>query len=87
MGQRLWQQAERDLAVARSLLYPGAYYAAANFAHQGAEKELKAACRHLRAEEPPWRHDLVRCADLVAESTGGLPPEVERAVAQLQPLF
>ena len=87
MGQWLWQQAERDLAVARRLLYPGAYYAVANFAHQGAEKALKAACWHLRAEEPPWRHDLVRCDDLVAECTGGLPPEIERAVGQLQPLF
>lgn len=87
MGQRSWQQAERDLAVARSLLHPGAFYAAASFAHQGAQKALKAACWHLRAEEQPWRHDLVRCADLVAERAGGLPLEVERAVEQLQPLF
>src|SRR5438105_29691 len=65
MGQRFWQQAERDLETARRLIGPDTYYAAASFAHQAAEKALKAACWHLRAEEPPWRHDLGRTFDLV----------------------
>lgn len=53
MGERLWRQATRDIRVARMLLHPENYYGAANFAHQAAEKALKAAHWHLRAEEPP----------------------------------
>ena len=62
MGQLLWQQAERDLAVARRLLYPGAYYAVANFAHQGAEKALKAFLyfRGLRRLIGHSTHDLLQ---------------------------
>ena len=87
MGQRLRDQAERDIQTAGRLLYPGTYYAAANYAHQAAEKALKAAFWHLRGEEPPWNHDLVKCASQVAQRTGGLPPTVEAAVEQLQPVF
>ncbi|MBI2864941.1 MAG: HEPN domain-containing protein [Chloroflexi bacterium] len=87
MGQRLWQQAERDIDVARMLLQPGSYFGAANFAHQAAEKALKAACWHLRGEEPPWKHDLVKCANLVSERAGDYPPDVQVAVEQLQPMF
>jgi len=87
MSQRLWRQAERDLAIAGRLLDPEGYYGAANFAHQAAEKALKAAFWYLRAEEPPWNHDIVRCAALVAERARGLPDTVEAAVEQMQPLF
>jgi HEPN domain-containing protein len=87
MAQRLWQQSERDIVTARRLLYPDTHYAAANYAHQAAEKALKAACWYLRGEEPPWRHDLVRCADLIAERMGAVPGNVQAAVEQLQPMF
>ena len=87
MAQRLWRQSERDIETARRLLQPDTYYAAANYAHQAGEKALKAACWHLRAEEPPWRHDLVRCVDLIAERVGAIPTSVQAAVEQLQPMF
>lgn len=87
MGRRLWQQSDRDMAAARRLIYPDTYFAAANFAHQAAEKALKAAHWHLRAEEPPWKHDLLACAARVGEYAGGVPPEVRAAVARLQPVF
>lgn len=88
MGQRLWQQAQRDIRVATQLLQPDSYYAAAYFAHQASEKALKAAHWHLRGEEPSWKHDLVLCADAVAEYTGEPPAVVvQAAVEQLQPIF
>jgi HEPN domain-containing protein len=87
MGRRLWQQSERDMAAARRLLYPGTYFGAASFAHQAAEKALKAAHWHLRAEEPPWRHDLLVCAALVGDHAEGVPSNVLAAVAELQPVF
>lgn len=60
---------------------------AAGFAHQAAEKALKAAHWHLRAEEPPWRHDLLVCTALVGKYADGVPPNVLAAVAELQPVF
>ncbi len=87
MGQRLWQQSESDIAAARRLLYPGTHFGAANLAHQAAEKALKAAHWHLRAEEPPWKHDLLACAARVGEYAGGVPPDVLAARARLQPVF
>ncbi|MBI4319976.1 MAG: HEPN domain-containing protein [Chloroflexi bacterium] len=87
MAQRFWQQAERDIGVARTLLAPGSYYADANFAHQAAEKALKAAYWEVRREEPPWNHDLVKCANQVAERVGGLPPNLVAGAKYLQPMF
>lgn len=87
MGLRLYEQADRDIQVAEKLVSPGSYYAAANFAHQAAEKALKAAYWHIRGEEPPWNHDLVKCSNRVAESAGGIPAAVEAAIEELQPIF
>ncbi|MCL5961757.1 MAG: HEPN domain-containing protein [Chloroflexi bacterium] len=87
MGQRLWRQAERDIETAHDNLKPRSYYAAANYAHQAAEKSLKAAYWHLRAEEPPWNHNLTKIAERVAEVAGGLPDAVAHAVTRLEPLF
>jgi len=87
MGARLWQHSERDLKAAERLVYPDTYYAAAYHAHQAAEKALKAAHWYLRGEEPPWTHDLMKCAARVAESAGQLPPAIRTATARLQPMF
>lgn len=87
MGQRLWEQSERDLEVARLTLQPRGHYAAANFAHQATEKALKAAHWHLRGEEPPWNHRLPEIAERVAECTGPLPTAVDDALDRLEPLF
>lgn len=87
MAQRFWQLSERDIATARPLVMPGTAYAAANFAHQATKKALKAACWHVRAEEPPWRHELLGTARLVAERTGDLPAQVAAAIAFLDPLL
>jgi HEPN domain-containing protein len=87
MGQRFWQQAERDLTAALMTLQPGGYYVAANLAHQAAEKALKAAHWHLRAEEPPWHHDLAKCTERVVERASAIPPEVDAAISRLEPMF
>lgn len=87
MGLRLWLQSQRDLRTARFLLTPETYYASSNYAHQAAEKALKAGCWLLRNEEPPWKHDLVRCLDLLSVRTDDVPSSVRLAVEQLQPLF
>lgn len=87
MAQRFWRQSAYDLEAAKRLVYPGTWYAAASFAHQAAEKALKAAIWHVRGEEPPWTHALVACAELVSERVGSLPPNVQLAVERPQPLF
>jgi HEPN domain-containing protein len=84
---RFWWQALRDLATARQLLTPDGGYAAADYAHQAAEKALKACLWHLNAAEPPWRHDLERLAELVAQAAGELPASVDVAIAYLEPIF
>ena len=87
MGRRLQEHAERDLHSASMMLQPGGYYVAANLASQAAEKSLKAAHWHLRAEEPPWTHDLGDLAERVTESTEDIPAAVLAAVSQLGPMF
>ena len=87
MGQRLLRQGERDLKTARKPLHPETYYAAASFAHQAAEKALKGAYWCLRGEELPWKHDLVRCTDLLSERIGAPPSGVQEAVERLQPVY
>ena len=67
-------------------MQPRCYYNAAFLCHQAAEKALKAAHWHLRAEEPPWVHDLSECAQRLAERLEGAPPEVAAAIEYLQPL-
>lgn len=65
----LWlQQAQADFATARQLLGDGIYYASVFFAHQSAEKALKALWIHQKAELAPWTHNLV---SLVRELGGG----------------
>jgi len=56
----LWlQQMQADLSTARQLLSDGIYYASVFFAHQSAEKALKALWIHQKAELAPWTHNLV----------------------------
>ncbi|MDO8672620.1 MAG: HEPN domain-containing protein [Dehalococcoidia bacterium] len=87
MGQRFWQQAERDLESARLMLQPRCYYVAVYLAHQASEKALKAAHWHLRGEEPPWRHDLWQCAEGLVESSCELPQHIDEAIAYLEPML
>jgi HEPN domain-containing protein len=87
MGQRFMQQAERDLEAAQLSLHPRLYYVAANLAHQAAEKALKAAHWHLRAEEPRWSHDLGELAEGLTQTAGGIPAGVDRAIDLLEPLL
>ena len=56
-------------------------------AFQQAEKALKAAFSHLRAEEPPWNHQLAKIAERVAERGEGLPDAVASAVTRLEPFL
>lgn len=87
MGQRLWQQAERDIETSRFNLQPRTYYAAANFAHQAAEKSLKAAYWHLLGEEPAWNHDIVDIAERLTPQAEQIPSAVRAALSLLEPLF
>lgn len=87
MAQRFLQQAEQDLLFAERNAEIGGFYIAANLAHQAAEKALKAAHWHLRAEEPEWGHRLIGVAARVAEEAGGLPPGMEAALGMLAPVF
>jgi HEPN domain-containing protein len=87
MGQRFWLQSQRDLEAARRLVAPDMYYAALYFAHQSAEKALKAAHWHLRAEEPPWIHNLRQCAELVSEAAGGIPIGIQDGIDAVQPTY
>ncbi|MBC7248908.1 MAG: HEPN domain-containing protein [Anaerolineae bacterium] len=65
----LWlRQAQADFATAKQLLDDGIYYASVFFAHQSAEKALKALWIHRKAELAPWTHNLV---SLVRELGGG----------------
>jgi HEPN domain-containing protein len=87
MAQRFFQQSQRDLEAARKLVTPDTAYAAALLAHQAAEKALKAVCWHVRAEEPPWRHELLHSESLIEERIGGLPTEVREAIRYLEPVY
>jgi HEPN domain-containing protein len=87
MGQRFFQQAEVDLHFAQKNVEIGGFYVAAYLAHQAAEKALKAAHWHLRAEEPAWGHRLNAVAARVAERAGGLPALVTLQLGVLEPIF
>jgi HEPN domain-containing protein len=87
LAQRYWQQAQADLHSAKMNLLPGSYYVAANLSHQAAEKALKAAHLHSRAEEAPWSHDLSQLAERIAMRAQDIPPEVRTAASYLDPLF
>lgn len=87
MGQRMWQQAERDLESARLMLQPRSNYVAANLAQQAAEKALKAAHWHLLGKEPPWSHDLASLAEQFTAQVEQIPRGVHAAIALLDPLF
>lgn len=87
MAQRFLQQAEQDLLFAGRNTEIGGYYVAANLAHQEAEKALKAAHWHLRAEEPAWGHRLADVADRMSERVGELPGAIDRAIGQLEPMY
>lgn len=87
MGRRLWRQAASDLGVARMTLQPGGYYASVNFSYQAAEKSLKAARWHLRAEEPSWTHNLRELAEQLVAQVDEIPVTVRTAIDILLPMF
>ncbi|RLG14003.1 MAG: DNA-binding protein [Candidatus Nanohalarchaeota archaeon] len=57
--RRLWIQAKEDIKTAKILLENKRYYACVFFAHQAAEKALKALHIHLKREPPPRTHNLL----------------------------
>lgn len=57
------------------------------FAHQAAEKVLKGAYWEIRREEPPWKHDLIRCLGGIEMSGVAIPSGIKVAVEKLQPMF
>ncbi len=68
-------------------LQPRGYFAAAYFAHQAAEKALKAACWHVTGEEPPWNHRLGDVAERICRRSGPVPAGIDEALVRLDPLF
>ncbi|MBI4321710.1 MAG: HEPN domain-containing protein [Chloroflexi bacterium] len=87
MGQRMWRQAESDLASARMMMQPGGFYVAANLAHQAAEKALKAAHWYIRGEEPPWTHHIRDLPERIVDKVEDIPSEILAEVAALDPMF
>jgi HEPN domain-containing protein len=87
MARRLRDRADLDIASARELKRPGRFHLAVMCAHQAAEKVLKAACWHVRGQQPPWGHGLSELVELLAESPRDLPPGVVAAAVLLDPLF
>ena len=86
MGQRLLAQAEHDLDAARRILVDiGAYDIAANAAFDAADKAIKAAYLHVRAESPFWGHDLRAYLDGIEERIApeAIPNAVRTSVADL----
>lgn len=78
-AERLLAQAREDLTTARVLLQGERHYAAAFFAHQVAEKALKAL--HIeRLRTLPRTHDLLALAEAL-----GAPEEVVEGARLLTP--
>ncbi len=63
--RRLWLQAKEDAATAQVLLETKRYYASVFFAHQAAEKALKALYIHVKKAPPPRTHNLVELLNLL----------------------
>jgi len=59
-ARMFWEQALEDLRTAEILLNEGRYYASVFFAHQAAEKALKALYIQRLRRSPPRTHSLVR---------------------------
>jgi HEPN domain-containing protein len=80
---RIWrEQAEADLATAKSNLEQGIHYASVLFSQQAAEKILKARFIHSKKQSPPKTHNLV----LLARELGATE-EVIDACADLAPEY
>jgi HEPN domain-containing protein len=87
MATQYWSFANDELSAARLLLSPNHYFAAVQHAHQAAEKALKAACWHLRAEEPPHVHDLAVLEELLVDEVEAIPEAVRSGSERLDPLY
>lgn len=87
MAERYWESATDELGVARTLHLPNQYFAAAQHAHQAAEKALKAACWYLRAEEQPYSHDLALLRELLVDRVDTIPQIVRTESDRLDPLY
>jgi len=77
-----WEQAEADLATAKSNLGQGIFYASVLFSQQAAEKALKALFLHVKKQNPPKTHNLV----LLARGLGATG-EIIDACADLAPEY
>ena len=77
-----WEQAETDLATAKSNLEQGIHYASVLFSQQSAEKALKALYIHLKKDIPPKTHNLVNLAKQM-----DAPEEIIDACADLSPEY
>jgi HEPN domain-containing protein len=87
MARRFRAQAEADLAAAEFLLQSPHAFAVARQAFEAAEKALKAAHFHIRAEEPGYTHDLDALVERVEQLTGPVPSAVADALGVLGPVF
>ncbi len=79
-SERLWKQGLEDLKTAELLINTGRYYASVFFAHQAAEKFLKATYVEVKREPHPKTHNLVELGqslelDDVMEDLMELNPE------------
>jgi HEPN domain-containing protein len=77
MAQNNWAQAKSDYATAVTLFDAGIYYASVFFAHQTAEKALRAACI-TRLNKNPRGHNIIQSANALQA-----PLEVMNAAAEL----
>lgn len=71
-----WRQSRADMATGRVLVESESYYASAWFAHQAAEKGLKALFTERHGRQAARTHDLMLLATVlaVAASVNGSHP-------------
>ncbi|MBS3908250.1 MAG: HEPN domain-containing protein [Actinobacteria bacterium] len=77
-----WKQANEDLVTARVNLYARRYYACVFFAHQAAEKALKALFIETMRELPTKTHNLIALGTALES-----PEEIMTSVRDLGPEY
>jgi HEPN domain-containing protein len=77
-----WRQADADLQVADLALTGGLYFAVSWFAHQAAEKAIKALYNEQNGRQANRVHDLHHLGRAVAATA-----EINRDLATLDPAF
>jgi HEPN domain-containing protein len=86
MARRFMEYADTDLAAAEYLLASPYQFPIVQLAFGAAEKALKAAHYHVRAEEPAHTHDLRAIFARVVDRAGPAP-DVAGSVALLDPML